>query len=221
MAHLLQVEVVARPVDELHILQQCLVQVVANGGPQALVLQGEVVLPGLLPAGVAAVGLKLQHLPALPVVHALEVNARANGPVHGVGANAQLLLDLVQQVVGALGIPVHLVDKGEDGDVPHDAHLKELAGLGLHALAGVDDHHRRVGGHQRAVSVLGEVLVARGVQDVDAVAVVLKLHHRGGHGDAALLFNLHPVGDSVAGVPLALYHAGQGDGPAVEQEFFR
>ena len=31
MAHLLQVEVVARPVDELHILQQRLVQVVANG----------------------------------------------------------------------------------------------------------------------------------------------------------------------------------------------
>ena len=85
--------------------------------------------PALSPSGS-----KLQHLPALPVVHALKVNARANGPVHGVGANAQLLLNLVQQVVGALGIPVHLVDKGEDGDIPHDADLKELAGLGFHAL---------------------------------------------------------------------------------------
>ena len=57
----------------------------------------------------------------------------------------------------------------------------------------------RVGGHQGAVGVLGEVLVARGVQNVDAEALVLELHDRRGDGDAALLFNLHPVGGGVRG----------------------
>ena len=130
------------------------------------------------------------------------------------------MLQLVQQVEGVLRFPVHLVDKGEDRDVPHRADLKELARLGLHALRAVDDHHGGVRRHQGAVGVLGEVLVARGVQDVDAEAAVLELHHGGGDGDAALLFNLHPVGDRGAGVFLALDHAGLGDRAAVEQEFF-
>ena len=122
-------------------------------------------LPGLFPAGVVPVRLELQHLSPLPVVHPFKVHPRADGPVHGVGADAQLLLDLVQQVVGALGVPVHLVDEGEDGDVPHDADFKELSGLGLHALAGVDDHDGGVRRHQGAVGVLGEVLVAGGVPE--------------------------------------------------------
>ena len=45
-----------------------------------------------------------------------------------------------------------------------------------------------------AVGVLREVLVAGGVQDVDAEALVLELHHGGGDGDAPLLLDLHPVG---------------------------
>ena len=70
------------------------------------------------------------------------------------------------------------------------------------------------------VGVLGEVLVARGVQNVDAEPLILELHHRGGDGDAALLLDLHPVGGGGPGVFLALDHAGLGDGASVEQELF-
>ena len=73
--------------------------------------------------------------------------------------------------------------------------------------------------HEGAVGVLGEVLVARGVQDVDAVALVLELHDGGGDRDAALLLNLHPVGGGGPGVLFALDLPGLGNGPAVEQEF--
>ena len=62
--------------------------------------------------------------------------------------------------------------------------------------------------------------MAGGIQNVDAEAVVLELHHGAGDGNAALLFDLHPVGGSGLG-PLALDLAGLGDGAAVEQEFFR
>ena len=62
--------------------------------------------------------------------------------------------------------------------------------------------------------------MAGGVQNVDAEAVVLKLHHGGRDGNTALLLDLHPVGGGGAGVFLALDHACLGDGTAVEQEFF-
>ena len=104
--------------------------------------------------------------------------------------------------------------------MPQGTDLEQLSRLRLHALGTVDDHDGAVGGHQGPVGILGEVLVARGVQNVDAEAVVLELHDGGGHGDAALLFNLHPVGGGGPG-PLALDLTGLGDGAAVKQEFFR
>ena len=62
--------------------------------------------------------------------------------------------------------------------------------------------------------------MAGGVQDVDAVALVLELHDGGGDRDAALLLNLHPVGGGGPGVLFALDLPGLGNGPAVEQELF-
>ena len=166
-----------------------------------------------------AVGGEVDNLAAAPVIYALEVLAAADGPVHRVGLDAQLPFQLLQQGEGVPGLPVHLVDEGKDGDVPHGAHLEQLAGLGLHALGRVNDHHRAVGGHEGAVGVLGEVLVARGVQDVDAVALVLELHDGRGDRDAALLLNLHPVGGGGPGILFALDLPSLGNGPAVEQEF--
>ena len=63
--------------------------------------------------------------------------------------------------------------------------------------------------------------MAGGIQNIDAEALVLELHYRGGDGDAALLLDLHPVGGGGAGILLALDDTGLGNGPAVEQEFFR
>ncbi|MNR35767.1 hypothetical protein D3C85_1536340 [compost metagenome] len=47
-----------------------------------------------------------------------------------------------------------------------------------------------------------------------------ELHHRGGDGDTALLFHLHPVGGGMA-VGLARFHrAGDGNRLAHQQQFF-
>ena len=154
------------------------------------------------------------------VVHALKLPAGAHGPVAGVGFNAELVFQLVQQLKRVAGLAVHLVDKGKDRDMAHGADLEELPGLRLDAFRAVDDHDGRVRRHERAVGVLGKVLVAGGVEDVDAEALILELQDGRGHGDAALLLDLHPVRSS-GFRPLALDLAGLRDGSAVEQELFR
>ena len=95
----------------------------------------------------------------------------------------------------------------------------KLARLGLDAFARVDDHDGGVHGGEHAVGVLGEILVARGVEEVDAVARVIELQHSRGYADAALFFEFHPVARR-----RALFAAGR-DAPgelhraAVKQEF--
>jgi hypothetical protein len=128
------------------------------------------------------------------VEHALELPAHAEGPVHGGGGDAEHAFQLVEQFDGGDRLAVHLVHEGEDGDAALAADLEELAGLGLDALAGVDHHDGGVDGGEDAVGVLGEVLVARGVEQVDDAVAVFELQHGGADGDAALALQLHPVG---------------------------
>ena len=204
--------------EQLHVVDELLALGFAAqqvGNLRVIQIHFQLVRPGLaVHAG------EEQQLRLLPVVDALKILAAADGPVHGVGLDAQLPLHLVQQVEGIFRLPIHLVDEGKDGNVPHGADLEELPCLRLHALGTVDDHDGGVRRHQGAVGVLGEVLVARGVQNVDAEALVLELHHRGRNGNTALLLNLHPVGGGGPGILLALDHASLGDGAAVEQKFF-
>ena len=63
--------------------------------------------------------------------------------------------------------------------------------------------------------------MAGGVQNVDAIAAIFKLQHRGGDGDTSLLLNLHPVRHRMPCGGLALDAARQVDSPAVKQELFR
>ena len=89
------------------------------------------------------------------------------GQSSGAGSSASLSRDLVQQLERVLRLAVHLVDEGDDRDVAQAADLEQLQGLRLDALGGVQHHDRGVGGGQRAVGVLGEVLVARRVEQVE------------------------------------------------------
>ena len=125
--------------------------------------------------------------------------ARPDRPGDRRGIQRQRRGHLVQQGERVLALAVHLVDEGEDRDVAQAADLEQLAGARLDALGGVDHHHRGVDRGQRAVGVLGEILVARRVQQVEHAAGVLEGHHRGHHGNAALALDAHPVR---AGPPL-------------------
>ena len=172
-ANLLQIELASRA-QKLHVLAQLLRARRADQLVDLRVVRVDLQLIRAVFAGNA--GEKV-NAALLPVVDALEFLAAADGPVDGVGFNTQLAFQLVQEIEGVLGLAVHFIDKGENRNVTHGADLEELARLRLDALAAVDDHDRRVRRHERAVGVLGEVLVARRVQNVDAVAVIAELHN--------------------------------------------
>ena len=84
----------------------------------------------------------------------------------------------------------------------------------------VDDHDGGVDGGQRAVGVLGEVLMAGRIEQVEDRAGMLERHHRGDDRDAAFALHLHPVGPGLATARLGADLAGKLDGAAEEQQLF-
>ena len=173
--HSVQVKLFGGAIQQLNVVSQLLVvgradQFVHFGGAQ---LGGDLVHH--LHAVGAAIAFKSQHLAGAAVKHALELFAAADGPVHRVGFDAQDRFNVFHQFKRVAGFAVHLVDEGENGDMAQGADLEQLDGLGLNALGGVDDHDGGIRRHQGAVGILGEVLVAGGIQNVDALALIVEL----------------------------------------------
>ena len=144
----------------------------------------------------------------------------ADGPIHGISANAEDVLNLVDEVERDFAVTVELIDEGEDRNAALTADFEEFLGLRLNAFGGVDDHDGAVDRHQRAISVFAEILMPRRVEDIDAAAVVIELQDGAGDGNAALLLDLHPIADGVALSLASFDRAGEVYGAAVEQEFF-
>ena len=131
------------------------------------------------------------------------------------------MLDVIQKLEGVASVPVHLVDKRDDGDVAQAADLEQLACLFLDSLCRVDDHDGGIDGGQGAVGVLAEVRVAWRVQKIEGAAAEFVCHHRGGYGNAALRLHLHPIGLGVARGAARLHGTGHLNGAAEQQELFR
>ncbi len=152
------------------------------------------------------------------VIDAPQLAAHADGPGDGRPADAQHPLDLVEELQRLAPVPVQLVHEGHDRSVPQPADLHQLDGTLLDALGRVDDHQRGVDGGQRAVGVLREVRVTRGVQEVHHPPPVRELHHGGGDGDPPLLLHLHPVRGGVTRSLARLDRPGHLDRAPEQQE---
>ena len=182
--------------------------VIVQAGQDLVVLGAGTVLPGAEDA----------HLFLLQVDDAAEVLAHAHRPGEGRSGHAQRALDLVKDLQRLAHLAVHLVDEGDDGRIACPAHLQQAQRLRLDAVGGIDDHQGGIHGRQHPIGVFREVLVARGVQQVDDAVAVLHLHNRAGHRDAALLLDLHPVGRGMARRLARLDAARDLDGSCVEQQ---
>ena len=141
----------------------------------------------------ALAGLEAKDLAVQPVINTCEPVAQPKGPVQWHRIDSQNFFNLAQQSHRIATVAIHFVDKCQDGNTADCADLEQFARLLLNALGGVYHHHRAVGRSKSAIGILAEVAVARRVQQVDDQAAVAKAQDRGGDGDAALPFHLHPV----------------------------
>ena len=158
--------------------------------------------------------------PTLHLDGAGEIATAPDRPVHRRGVERKRLLDLVEQIEGVAAFAIHLVDEGKDRDVAHPADFEQLAGARLDALCGIDHHDRGIDRGQRAIGVFREVLVARGVEQVEDMRAIFEGHHRGDDRNAALLLDRHPVGLRGLAIALGLDLTGKLDGAAEQQQLF-
>ncbi len=127
-------------------------------------------------------------------------------------------LDLVEQLERFAARTVVLVEEGQHGQAAGAADLEQLQRLGLDALGGVEHHHDGVDAGEHSVGVLGEVPVARRVEQVDDVVAVRELEHRRADRDAPLALELHPVRRRGPPPVAGLDGAGSLYCPGIEQE---
>ena len=153
------------------------------------------------------------------IVDALEPGADIDGPTEGTDADFQFGFQFVEDVEGVAALAVEFVDENNHGGVAHTAHFHEFAGLLLDALGHVDHDDYGIDGRKGAVGVLGEILVARGIENVNLVVAVVETHHGRSHRNTALFFDFHPVAGGGFLDFVAFDGTGDMDSAAIEQEF--
>ena len=168
----------------------------------------------------AAVALVNEDLVPHQVIDAGKFPAHADRPGNGSTTYPQYALDLIEQLDRRASVAVELVDESHDRRIAEPADFHQLDRALLDALRAVDDHERRIDGGQRAVGVLGKVLVPGRVEQVDDAALVRELHDRGRDRDSALLLQPHPVGGRMARSLASLDGARHLDRAAEQQELF-
>ena len=163
---------------------------------------------------------KSQNSSALPVIYTFKLSAAAYRPVDRIGSYAEFLFQLFHQLIRISGFAVHLVDKGKYRNMPHGADSEKLPRLRFYTLGSIQHHNSRIRCHQCTVSILRKILMARCIQNIDAVSFIFKLQNRTGNGYSALLLKIHPVRNSMPAGSFSFNGTGCLDCSSIQQQFF-
>ncbi len=154
--------------------------------------------------GVAGWSRHLAHHVIEQVGDALPRLARYPQDIAGLAADD--VGDLGGVALGVGSGQVDLVEHRDDVQVAVEREVQVGQRLSLDALRGVDQQHRAFAGLQRAGHLIGEVDVARSVDQVQdivgAVEVPGQPHVLGLDGDATLALDVHPVEVLGAHIPV-------------------
>ena len=157
----------------------------------------------------------------IKIVRASKFAATANRPIHRRRVEGEHVRDLIEQFDRFTRLAVELVDERHDRNVAQAADLEQLARAAFDALRRVDDHDGTVDGGQRSIGLVGEILVARRIEQIKDRVPILERHHRRDDRDAARPLDGHPVGAGVLLVFFRLYLAGELNGTSEKQKLFR
>ena len=180
----------------------------------------EFYVDGLCIGGQLLIGQEQRQVVFVEVVDTLECRAVADRECQRAHLDIEFLLHLVQQVERILCRAVELVDENHHRSRTHTADIHQPSGLGFDALRTVNDDNYAVDSRQGTVCILGEVLVTRGVENIDLAALVLESHHRRCDRNTSLAFDLHEVRCCSFLDLVAFDGAGDMNRTAEEQQFF-
>ena len=152
------------------------------------------------------------------MIDAEQIAAHADGPGDRGALDFQHAFNFIQQFDRSTAVPIQLVNERHDGRVAQPAYIHEFDGPLFNALGAVNYHQGRINRRERPIGILGEILVAGCVQQIHDAIIEGELHHRGGHGNAALLLQPHPGG--VTRRLAALDRARHLNSAAKQQQFF-
>ena len=147
----------------------------------------------LVPAGAEIFALPHERLHLHEVDEAGVLALRPDRQLEHGDVLGEALLDRAEHEVEVGAGAVHLVDEAHARHVVAISLTPDRLGLRLHAGHTVEHGDSAVEHTKRTLHLDGEVDVARGVDDVDAVVVPDAVRGSGGDRDATLLLLLHPV----------------------------
>ena len=114
-------------------------------------------------------------------------------PSRDKAVNAEFCLHIVKKSEWVLTDSVALVYERIDRKAPLFANTEQFLRLYLYTFSIVEEHDCTVGRRQSSICVLRKVLMAWGVQEVDAEVLIFEVEHGRGDGDATLLLHFEPV----------------------------
>ncbi len=158
------------------------------------------------------------HLTRSAIIHTTEGRTITQRPGDGTGLESEHALEFIQQHKRIQRRPIALVHESENRNATPFAHLEEFTRLRLDTFGSVDHHQRGVHGREHTVGVLGEIFMSGSIEQVDRIALVVELQHRGADRDTTLFFELHPVAGGGALVFSILHGTSKMNGISVEQE---
>ena len=144
----------------------------------------------------------------IKVIHTFETGTAFNRPRQRTYIDNEFLLQFIQQIKRIFRLTVHLVDKYDYRGITHTAYFHQLTCLRFHTFRTIHHNNDTIYGCQSTISILGKVLMARSIQNIDFIIIVIKLHHRSGHRNTTLLFNVHPIGCGGLLYLITLYGSG-------------
>ncbi len=143
--------------------------------------------------GFALVAVEIHGFHADQIHDACEISFQPDRNLQRHGVMAELDLELVDDAERIGAGPVALVDEGDARHLVASHLLIYGDRLGLNATHGAQHEDGSVQHAQRTFHLDREVDVARGVDDVDFIAVPLAEGGGGGDGDATLALQFHAV----------------------------
>ena len=166
------------------------------------------------------VGLEQVESVLVNIVNALELGTDIDRPREGADADVQFLFELVEDIKRVASLAVELVDEDYYRSLSHAAYLHQTACLSLDTFGDIDHDDYGVDGGKGAEGSLGEILMARGVEDIYFIVAVIETHYGCCDGNTALFLYLHPVGGSCFLDFVAFDGTGNVNGTTEEEELF-